>query len=238
MSIKVYKGVEGEGKTQSEKVSSYFKNLRDKSHEFYERRYNADKKDRLKHFTRMLMLAMAIEDEEYKRKMKDQKISLLSNFGILLTDVKDTFNDIFDDLFNELDKKSEIEKHKKIEKEVEDMKKRKDIDYKTVVENLNLSSNSENMKNIGIFSAISNVALKNGVIDKSEMANALKVYLTLSDEEVLMLKVGKNASAVVLIEELDSNQRIREKREQHLALKAENKLDEKVKNKLSKPKMH
>lgn len=237
MSIKVFKGVEGEGKTQAEKVSSYFKNLRERSHDFYERRYKIDKNERLKHFTRMLMLAMAIEDEQYKRKMKEEKQSLLSNFGILLTDVKDTFNDIFDDLFNELDKKNEIEKHKKIEKEVEDMKKRKDIDYKTVIENLNLSSNSENMKNIGVFSAISSLALKNGNLDKTEMANALKVYLTLSDEEVLMLKVSKSHAAVVLIEELDSNPRIKEKREQHLKLKADNKLDDKPKNKV-KNKMH
>lgn len=229
MSIKVYQGVEGEGATPAEKVKSYFKNLRERSDDFYQRRFTVEKKDRVKHLTRILMLAIAIEDKQYKKDMEDKKSSMLANFGILLNDIKDTFNDLFDDLFEDLDKKSELERHRKIEREVEDMKKRKDIDYTTVLEKLNLSENSEQVKSIGLFAAISEKALVNGVPDKSEMSNLLKVYLTLNDEEVLALKISKNHAAVVLIEELDSNDKIKAKRHQHLELKSENKLDEKPK---------
>lgn len=110
------------------------------------------------------------------------------------------------------------------------------MDYKTVIEKLGVSPDSKALKNIGLFDKTASFALQDGIVNKAEMANLLKIYLTLSNEEVVALKTSKSELAVVMIEELDSNPKIKAKRIQHLNLEQEGKLDAKKSNKkLLKP---
>lgn len=223
MTIKVFKGVEGEGNTPAERMASYFRNLKEAPMQFEEKRHEQEMRKNTSLKARMVMLALAIQFDQDKEK---EKMGLINRFGIMFHDVKETFNDLFNDLFDEMEQKSEIERHKQIKKEVEELKKRTDVDYKTVIEKIGISPDNESFKNIGLFEHTASLALQDGIIDKNEMAKLLKIYLTLNNEEVLALKTCNSPHSLVMIEELDSNERIRAKREEHLKLESDNKLNE------------
>lgn len=236
MSIRVFKGVEGEGKTSSERTASYFRNLRERSDEFYLKLNVAQERRKSNEASRIMLLALAMQINSNQNQKNEERKILMMDFGLFLQDIKDTFDDIFKDLFDDLDKKSDLEKHKKIQKDVEELRRRTDVDYKTVIEKLGVSPDSKALKNIGLFDKTASFALQDGIVNKAEMANLLKIYLTLSNEEVVALKTSKSELAVVMIEELDSNPKIKAKRIQHLNLEQEGKLDAKKTNKkLLKP---
>lgn len=227
MSVKVFKGVEGEGKTNAERTASYFRNLRERSDEFFLRVNHAQQKRRQSEASRVMMLALAMQISNQQNEKNEERKTLMMDFGVFLQDIKDTFNDIFNDLFEDLDKQAELERQKQIKKDVEELRKRTDVDYKTVIEKLGISEDSKGLRNIALFDKTASLALQDGVIDKAEMANLLKIYLTLSNEEVLALKTSKSELAVVMIEELDSNVKIKAKRLQHLKLEQDDKLENK-----------
>jgi hypothetical protein len=235
MSVKVFKGVEGEGKTVAERTASYFRNLRERSDEFYQKVNYAQQKRRESDSSRAMLLALAMQISSQQNEKNEEKKTLMIDFGMFLQDIKDTFNELFNDLFDDLDNRSELEKQKQIKKDVEELKRKTDVDYKTVIEKLGISEESNGLKNIALFDKTASLALQDGVINKSEMANLLKIYLTLSNEEVLALKTSKSELAVVMIEELDSNPKIKVKRLQHLKLEEDNKLENKKPKRSLKP---